>query len=334
MPLEAGAESGSQDQQNAPPQPSPGWTTEGMEWGYEYNPETGETRRIPSQTPGGRAQKAYEDSLYGRLGSAYGKEQEALEAFKERERERFEQTYQEQMGYAQRAVGGQAAGGSAAMLRGGASAIGQQARYGETQHAAGLAAQDMYFQILEQELLARGASYEEIAQAVADAQYSLKMGREASDAEAKAAADAAKAAEAERVAGMVLGVIGSGATAAGGSERIVKRDIAPACGADEDETLAALQGYQYRYKPGADTPHETRGGDRYGPMVDELGGTELGRSMVTDDGRGIDYGSAQLAVLPLLGRLHERLSALERQGARTDEEAAASGGTRAMRRAP
>jgi len=218
MPYGAGAEPGSQDQQNAPAPLTPGWFAHPSDPSLEcIQDEQGfRCRKKPAMTPEGRQQRGFEESIYGRIGNAYQQERESLDAYKALERERLEETHGQQMGLAARAVGGQAAGGSAAMLRSGSTAMGQQGRYGAVELAAAQAQQEMYFKILEEELLARGASYEEIAQAIADAMYSQQKSKAAAEAEAKAYQEAADAAANEQAAGIALGVIGMGTKGAMG----------------------------------------------------------------------------------------------------------------------
>jgi hypothetical protein len=161
-------------------------------------------------------QGQFEESTYGKLSSAYASEEAQLEEYKKLERERLQSEYQQGLASSQYAVSGQVAGSGGAFLREGSSARGQQARYGAQELASQVAMQDMYFNMLEQELLARGASYEEIAMALADEQYRLGKEKDATEAEAKAQADAESAAENERAAAAILGVIGAGFSSGGG----------------------------------------------------------------------------------------------------------------------
>jgi hypothetical protein len=158
----------------------------------------------------------HEKSTYGKLSSAYKSEEAKLEEYKKLERERLQSEYQQGLASSQYAVSGQVAGSGGAFLREGSAARGQQARYGAQELASQVAMQDMYFNMLEQELLARGASYEEIAMALADEQYRLGKEKEATEAEEKAQADAESAAENERAAAAILGVIGAGFSSAKG----------------------------------------------------------------------------------------------------------------------
>ena len=91
----------------------------------------------------------------------------------------------------------------------------------------------------------------------------------------------------------------------------------PAHGTDEDRTIAGLRGYEYQYRPdararlGAEMAPE---GDRYGIMAQDLEATPLGRRMVTElpDGtKAVDQKAATTGSLALIGRLGERIDALE-----------------------
>lgn len=150
-----------------------------------------------------------------RMEEARRQAEETLEAYKARERERLEETYGREIGAAQLSAAGQAAGGSAAMLRGGSYARGDIARQGAVALESARAAQDLYFENLMQELLARGASYEEAVQAVLDEYNRVNMEEEAAASEAKHAKDAQRAAEKEAAIGSAISGAAAGMQAGG-----------------------------------------------------------------------------------------------------------------------
>jgi hypothetical protein len=126
------------------------------------------------------------------LSSAWEQEKQQLAAFQEMERERLVAQSGQQAQYGAQQVAGAAAGGSAASLRGGAYGRGQIGADASSQLAVDKAQLEAYFRSLEQELLARGATYEQAAQAVADARSSQKRKEQADQAPAAAAARAGK----------------------------------------------------------------------------------------------------------------------------------------------
>lgn len=97
----------------------------------------------------------------------------------------------------------------------------------------------------------------------------------------------------------------------------------------DDETLASLRGYTYRYKPEAQQRLGLDGRPKYGIMAQDVERTPLGQTMVVDtpQGKMIDQGAATGATLAMLGRLDERDRGLIARMQRI-EEMLGSGGMR------
>lgn len=99
-------------------------------------------------------------------------------------------------------------------------------------------------------------------------------------------------------------------------------EMAPMRPEEFDQALASSDGKTYRYTDEArrQYPQQTRGGELYGPMADDLRETRVGRSMLTPDQKGIDIPSATVGTLGLVGRLHDRLAAVESALGAEDEK--------------
>lgn len=133
------------------------------------------------------------------------------------------------------------------------------------------------------------------------------------------------ASNAQANSSMLGGVVGAAGGLAMMSDVRAKTDIA-AAGAPRpggttaaDSFLAHLKPYEYNYKRAEDEPTgEPHGGRYLGVMAQDVERTPTGSTLVADTPRGkaIEGNAAIGAALAGLGRLHERVSALEsRKGA-------------------
>lgn len=121
-----------------------------------------------------------------------------------------------------------------------------------------------------------------------------------------------------QIAAGAMQMIGAAAGGAAMSDARVKRDLraegsAPERG-DADSFLESLRPYSYAYKDGADEPRSQPNGGRYlGVLAQDVESSPLGRQMVkeTPRGKAIETAPALSGALAGLGRLHERVSALE-----------------------
>lgn len=129
--------------------------------------------------------------------------------------------------------------------------------------------------------------------------------------------------------GAVLGAVASGAGKALASDARLKRDIAPASDdtSAADSFLSTLKPYTFAYKDPEDAPSPGAGTGRYlGVMAQNVEKGPTGETMVTETPRGkaLEQGASMGAALAGIGRLHERLSALEGMAARTKQSAGAA----------
>jgi len=114
----------------------------------------------------------------------------------------------------------------------------------------------------------------------------------------------------------VIGTVGStvGSVFSAISDRRLKTDVRNAGGTEADHFLASLHPSSYRYRNPADEPSPTPSGGRYlGVMAQDVERGPTGHTIVRDTPRGkmIDQVPAMSAVLAGLGRINERLSAIE-----------------------
>lgn len=86
-------------------------------------------------------------------------------------------------------------------------------------------------------------------------------------------------------------------------------------GQEQDRLMAAMGPYKWEYEQAAQQGMGLPEGQQYGPMAQELEGTELGQAMVRDTpgGKVIDQGAATRTMLGLQGRIAERQDMLEAQ---------------------
>lgn len=124
-------------------------------------------------------------------------------------------------------------------------------------------------------------------------------------------------------------LLGAGAKAAGSllaSDARLKTNVTPAGSntSAADSFLATLKPYTFRYKDPEDEPSSApHGGSYLGVIAQNVEKGPTGQTLVTDTphGKAIEQGASMGAALAGIGRLHERLSALEGMAARTKQSA-------------
>lgn len=113
-------------------------------------------------------------------------------------------------------------------------------------------------------------------------------------------------------AAAINGAIGAAGSMAMMSDERLKEDVRPA--GDADRFLASLHPATYRYKDPSNEPTSSPTGGRYlGIMAQDVERSPTGSTIVKDTPRGkaLEGGSLMSALAAGLGRVHERLSAVE-----------------------